>query len=71
MAVQCVSKTTSQYIGLSSDIKPSYAINGSTFHAVDTGELYVYFDGMWEDDLRLVNAVKLANWEADLATLEA
>ena len=26
--------------------------NGSTLHFVDTGEQYVYFNGMWEQDYR-------------------
>ena len=26
--------------------------NGSTLHFVDTGEEYVFFNGMWEQDFR-------------------
>jgi len=30
---------------------------GSTFHAVDTGAQYIYHDGGWAEDLRLVYAL--------------
>lgn len=41
------------YTGLSSDPKLLSGIrNGSTHHVVDTGEVYVAHDGMWELDLR-------------------
>ena len=39
--------------GISSDIKPSSGVSeGSTFHYIDTGEGFIYHNGMWEDDLR-------------------
>jgi hypothetical protein len=31
---------------------------GSTMHVVDTGEEYVFFDGVWEKDLRLIAALR-------------
>jgi len=44
--------------GLSTDLKPSSGVsNGSEFHCIDTGEQYIYHDGMWEDDLRLIYAL--------------
>ena len=46
--------TIQTFQGLSTDAKPTTPPEGSTFHAVDTGELYVYYDGLWEDDLREV-----------------
>jgi len=48
------------YMGLSTDTKPSDAPEGSTFHAVDTGAQYVYFDGTWEEDLRKIYALREA-----------
>jgi hypothetical protein len=42
----------------SSDTFPDTAVKeGSTCHNVDTGETYVYYDGTWEQDLRLVYAI--------------
>lgn len=46
-----------EFTGISSDPKPdigdiSKYPDGSTLHFVDTGEKFVYHDGMWEDDLR-------------------
>ncbi len=51
-----------EFTGISSDPKPlagdiSKYPNGSTLHWVDTGETFVYHDGMWEDDLRLKYAL--------------
>jgi len=33
---------------------------GSTFHAVDTGAQYVYHDGGWAEDRRLIYALQQA-----------
>lgn len=52
--------TTETYQGLSTDDKPMEVHEGSTFHAVDTGEEYVFMDGMWEQDLRRITALKMA-----------
>lgn len=35
------------YLGLSTDDKPTYAVNGDTYYEVDTGEFFIYFDGTW------------------------
>lgn len=42
--------------GLSSDNKPMDVLDGATFHIIDTGEVYVFHDGMWESDKRSVYA---------------
>jgi hypothetical protein len=47
-----------RYQGLSSDEKPSSVAEGSTFHIVDTGETYVFHNGAWERDLRLIAALR-------------
>lgn len=31
---------------------------GTTFHAVDTGAVYIYHNGGWVEDLRLIYALK-------------
>jgi len=47
-----------RWTGLSSDVKPSSGVpEGSTFHAIDTGEEYIYHNGMWENDLRGKNVL--------------
>jgi hypothetical protein len=48
------------FAGASTDEKPENVAEGSTFHAVDTGEEYVRHNGMWVQDLRRINAIKLA-----------
>lgn len=50
--------TEQQYQGLSSDVKPTGAGNGAIFHVVDTGEVYVFHDGVWTPDLRLTQSLK-------------
>ena len=47
-----------RWTGISSDIKPSSGVQeGSTFHYIDTGEEFVYTNGMWEDDIRNRNVL--------------
>jgi len=54
-----VNATSNQvYQGLSSDEKPLGASNGATFHVVDTGDVFVFHDGMWVPDYRMVRALK-------------
>ena len=35
------------YLGLSTDNKPTSAVNGSTFYEVDSSTLYIYYEGTW------------------------
>lgn len=49
-----------RFQGLSTDDKPTNVPEGSTFHAIDTGQEFVFYDGGWEIDLRKVNAIKMA-----------
>jgi len=56
MAVSLIT-TIQRFQGLSTDTKPTAPPEGSTFHAVDTGEQYIYYDGTWEQDLRLIYAL--------------
>jgi len=46
--------------GLSSDVKPTDPPEGSTYHIIDTGEQYIFYDGSWEIDLRLIYALSVA-----------
>jgi len=39
------------------DELPSSAPEGSTAHIVSTGETYIFHDGGWEQDLRLIYAL--------------
>jgi len=58
MAIKLMT-TIYRWNGISSDAKPESGVTeGSTLHCVDTGEEYIYHNGMWEDDLRLRNALK-------------
>jgi len=56
MSVKLVT-TVQNFIGLSSDAKPTSPPEGSTLHIIDTGEQYIFFDGSWEPDLRLIYAL--------------
>jgi len=57
MAIKFVA-TIHRWDGISSDIKPSSGVpEGSTFHYVDTGEEFIYHNGMWEDDIRNRNVL--------------
>jgi len=47
-----------RFQGLSTDSKPTAPPEGSEFHAIDTGEQYIYHAGMWEQDLRLIYALR-------------
>jgi hypothetical protein len=58
MAVVMATATDQTYQGLSSDPKPTGAGNGAIFHIVDTGEVYVFHEGVWTPDLRMVRALK-------------
>lgn len=52
--------TIKKWHGHSSDEKPSSSVpEGSTFHAVDTGEVYIYHNGMWIEDLRFSYALSI------------
>lgn len=55
----CLETTIQRWNGLSTDDKPSSPepAEGSTFHAVDTGDTFIFHNGMWEQDLRLYRAL--------------
>jgi hypothetical protein len=50
--------TIQNYQGLSTDTKPTAPPEGSTYHVIDTGEEYVFYDGTWEPDLRRIAALR-------------
>ena len=52
--------TIQRFNGLSTDDKPESVPEGSTFHAIDTGEMWIYHQDMWEIDLRLTKALEMA-----------
>lgn len=64
MAIKLIAQTK-HFQGLSSDEKPNPAadgppIEGSTYHEVDTGYTFVFHDGTWQPDLRLIAALRSA-----------
>jgi len=59
MAIKKIA-TIQTFQGLSTDDKPTSPPEGSTYHAVETGEQFVFYDGMWELDLRLTTALEMA-----------
>lgn len=52
--------TVQNYIGLSTDTKPSGVPAGSTFHEKNTGIQYIYDGTEWSEDLRLIYAISQA-----------
>lgn len=56
MAVKLIT-TIQRFDGLSTDIKPTAPPEGSTYHSIDTGDEYIFHDGIWEQDLRLIMAL--------------
>ena len=63
MAVLKTAQSRDNYIAYSSDDKPTLnngcnLTNGMTLTEVDTGKVWVWFGNTWEEDLRLIYAVK-------------
>ena len=61
MAIQLVTKIQ-QWIGLASDDRPGNTPDrklypGSTYHAWDTGETFIWDGENWQQDLRLIYAL--------------
>jgi len=56
MAVTSIGAAYVKFQGLSTDTKPTDVADGATFHVIDTGEQFVFHDGMWELDLRSTRA---------------
>jgi hypothetical protein len=48
------------YHGMSTENKPAVSTAGSVYHCVDTGEQWLYYEGMWVHDLRLTYALDVA-----------
>ncbi|MFA5408421.1 MAG: hypothetical protein WC343_06590 [Bacilli bacterium] len=58
MAV-CLETTIKRWNGQEGDhMEVTDAPEGSTFHAVDTGAQYVYHNGGWVEDYRLIYALR-------------
>lgn len=60
MAIYPVGAMNNRFIGHSSDPKPTDVSEGAELHIVDTGEEFIFHDGMWFQDLRRINAIRLA-----------
>lgn len=53
MAVKEAGYPPQNLSGYSSDERPlTGVVDGATYHMLDTGERFVFHDGMWEADLR-------------------
>jgi hypothetical protein len=42
----------SKFQGVSGDVMPNNADEGATFDYIDTGESYIFHDGLWEYDYK-------------------
>lgn len=60
MAISLTDATGKHLVCLSSDDKPMTVDDGTQIHIIDTGEEYIFLNGMWEIDLRKINAIKMA-----------
>jgi hypothetical protein len=56
MAVELVT-TIQRWTGLESDTKPTATRAGSTFHEIDTGKKYIWFNDAWVQDVSMIYAV--------------
>lgn len=57
MAIKVIQEGTARhYVGLSSDGKPADTADGTTMYEVNTGLNWIFFDGHWYEDLRLIYA---------------
>jgi hypothetical protein len=55
----CLETTIQRWNGQEGDqVTIEDAQEGSTFHAVDTGAKYIYHNGGWVEDLRLIYALQ-------------
>lgn len=59
-----IEKTRYDYIGLSTDTKPTTAIDGSTFYEADTSKLYFWYKNEWYEKTSnvLTNIEKEMKW---------
>lgn len=60
MSIKTISKHAEHLIGLSSDTKPFVALEGMEFDEVNTGINWIYHEGYWYEDLRLIYALSQA-----------
>lgn len=48
------------YIGESSDIKPTTCNEGASFYEINTGVRWLYHDGKWIEDISMIYALSQA-----------
>jgi len=61
MAVVRVRNVDEGYACLSSDVKPTKGIGvGTIITEIDTGAKFIWYNGVWEEDLTMIYAVKKA-----------
>ena len=62
MTVKAFGTTIFHWNQFSTDVKPSSGVTeGSTAHNVDTGEEFIYHNGMWVQDLIRIYALSFVN----------
>jgi hypothetical protein len=59
MAVQRVNESQ-KVIGLSTDTKPTDVSPGSTYHELNTGQMFIYDGTIWREDLSIIHALEQA-----------
>ena len=61
MTVTRIYKNNDDYVGHSGDVKPLTGIGaGTKFTEIDTGAVFIWVDGTWEEDLTLIYAFSQA-----------
>lgn len=62
MAVRAIGATYNKFQCTSTDEKPLDVADGATMHVIDTGEEFVFHNGMWELDLRSIRVLDGVLW---------
>jgi len=60
MAVLSVGSTYKYFLGLSTDTKPTDAADAAEYRAMDTGEVWTFFDNMWVLNLETAALPRMA-----------
>lgn len=61
MAVLRTGERKEEFLCLSGDVKPTTGVStGTTLTEIDTGAMFVWYNGTWEPDLRLIYAIQQA-----------
>lgn len=61
MTLCAIGATNNKFASHSGDERPTDVDEGATLHLVDTGEELIFHNGGWVQDLRIINAIRMAN----------